>query len=282
MRHWMILAGILLAAVASPAAADFEDELNARWQGSWVILNLEVSSGCDSSYTNNEVVGRRANGKGRVTLRTGEVARVHKLEVKRERVELLLNIDEPLLIPYRDGPFELFEEATCKVELFVPVPREAIKGRNVAAIESALGAWMEQYGGRREAERSASWNRREREPYPKDYEKRLAEHRKWKAAQVNAAVGQRIAQALEEATRATAHANNDAEYGAGLAAGLAEMRWVSHSSCDAWLESSYWTHHKSPPGGASSKFKDGFEDGQRIGYHVLVARNLQGCFLPPA
>ncbi len=280
VRLGAVLALGWLAGAGAAGASSLEDQLAARWRGAWVVTGVEMTSDCNASYTDNEVLGRRAVGKGRIRLAPGELARVHKLELKRSRVEVLIDVDEPLLAPFEDGPFRLVEEVTCKVELQLEVPREAIKRGDVASLEALLVPVLERYDDQRAAQGSPRWNRRERGPLPRDYEAQMAEYRRWKVAQTNAAVGQRIAQALGEAKRAVQHTSDNPDYGAGLAAGMEAMRWLSYSDCPDWLGSTFWAAKRSCPSGKNRAFQDGFEDGQAIAYHLLLAERLQGCFVP--
>ena len=56
-----------------------------------------------------------------------------------------------------------------------------------------------------EATGSRAWNRRQRDPYPEDYERTLAAHAAWKAEQANAAIQARIDQAAEETEQRKCH-----------------------------------------------------------------------------
>ncbi len=277
--------GLWLAAVstlgtANLSAASVEDQLAARWRAAYVITAVDVFSACDSSYTNNEIIAGRSAGKGRVRLAKGEIGQVHKLDLKRSRVDILINLDEAKLLPWRDGPFELFEEVHCKVELQIELPREAVKSGDLEALDQALGAVLERHQRREAAVASSSWNRRQREAYPKDYERRVAEHKEWKAAQINGAIEKKIDEVLEQASYALRDTSSDAEYAAGFGAGAEAMRWLSLSSCESWLSSTIYSAGKTCPSGASSKFRDGFEDGQRVAYAVILVRELRQCRLP--
>lgn len=276
--------GLLLAfCVTVPAfAASPEDALSARWRGAWVVLGSEVFSDCDASYTNNEVVGRRASSKGALRFAAGELGQVHKLELKRSRVELLVDLDESFLRPFHDGPFDLVDEVRCKVELKLELPREVVKSGDVAALERALSALAERFATREAALRSPSANGRKRGSFPKDYDEKLAAYRRWKTEQTNRAVGERLDQALEDAARVAKEATSNPDYGAGFAAGLEAMRWLSYSDCSSWLGSSFYAVKKSVPSEHRSNraFCDGFDDGQLLAYSVELAHRLRGCFVP--
>ena len=270
-----------LALAAPAAAADLEDQLAARWRDAWVVVKAPVSSGCDGSYTNNEVRGRAVSGKGGVHLQAGELARVHRVELKRSRVEVLLDLDEGLLRSFTDGPYRLFEELSCKVELLIELPREAAKAKDLSAIEPVLTDLLDRFAGREEARAAASWNRRRKEAFPEGFEQTVAEHRAWKAKQVNAEIDRRLEEALAEAEYAVRNASSDPDYAAGLGAGVEAMKWLSYSDCDDWLESSFSSASRYPPGESSHRFRDGFQAGQRIAYGLLLARHLSECRMEP-
>lgn len=276
------LVGLLLPLAAAPSwAASVEDQLAARWRAAYVITAVDVFSDCDASYTNNEMVAGRSVGKGRVRFGKGELGQVHKVDLKRARVEILINLDEAKLLSWREGPFELFEEAHCKVELLIDLPREIVKAGNLEALDQALSAVLERHERREEALASARWNRRQREAFPQNYERTVAEHRVWKAEQINGAIERKIHEALEQASYALRDSSSDPEYATGFGAGAEAMKWLSLSSCESWLSSTIYSAGNTCPSGSSSKFRDGFEDGQRVAYAVILVRELRECRLPP-
>lgn len=277
MRWWIGIAPAALILAAPAAAADLEDQLAARWRDAWVVVKAPVSSDCDGSYTNNEVRGRAVSGKGAVRFEPGEVARVHKVELKRSRVEVLVDLDEGMLRPYTDGPYRLFDQLSCKVELLIELPREAAKAKDLAALEPVLTDLLDRFPAREQARAAPSWNRRRQEPIPEGYEKTAAEHRAWKARQVNAEIDRRIDDALREAEYALRNTSSDPEYAAGLGAGAEAMKWLSYSDCDDWLDSSLSSASRYPPGEASHRFRDGYQAGQRLAYSLLLVHHLREC-----
>lgn len=277
MRWWTVILLAALAPTAPAAASDLEDQLAARWRDTWVVVKAPVSSNCDGSYTNNEVKGRAVSGKGAVRLDAGELARIHKVDLKRSRIEILLDVDVGLLRPFTDGPYRLFEELSCKVELLIELPREAAKAKDAAALEPVLAGLLDRFPSRDQAQAAPGWNRRRQERFPEGYEQTVAEHRAWKAEQVNAAIDRRMDEALGEAEHALRDASSDAEYAEGFGAGAEAMKWYSASDCDGWLRSSFSSASRYPSGEKSSRYRDGFEDGQRVAYGVLLARHLSEC-----
>ena len=182
---------LALAALCPIARADLQDDLNARWRGAWVVITGEVYSNCNGLTTDNRISGDLIMGSGREAFAPGELARVSKVDAKRHRVDVMLDIAEPVLIEYQDGPFTLYREASCPIELLVDFGDERTKDLGVAGVETQFDLWLERYARLEDAELSASWNRRERADYPDDYEQTLAAYEDWKVEQHNQLVAQR-------------------------------------------------------------------------------------------
>lgn len=270
MRNFLLslAAGSLLAA---PAAADVEDTLNARFRGAYVVVEVPLASDCGGFYTDAEVtVGRRTTGSGSHRFAAGELARVERVDVKRNRVDVFLDVVEGLLAERRDGPFTLYDELACKVQLKVPAKREEDRA-------GALDGLLEVFDNERAARAAKSWNGRVRAAYPKDYERTLAEYQVWKAAQVNAAIETRIDQALDEAGRLHDRMSSSTDYLTGFGAGMEKVRSRYYPSCDGLLSDGFYPDAKS---GESSDYRRGYEDGQRVGYYLGLVRRLRDCFVP--
>lgn len=270
-----------LALPVSAARAD-EADLRARWHGAWVVTRVEASSDCGGAYTNNEVRGRLVSSKGAYRFDVGELASVYKINLKRKQVEVLINLAEPLLVPRQDGPFLLYEELGCKVELKIQFP-SGVKSRDTESMHALIVGALERHATLATAEASELWNRRQRDPYPPDYDQTLAEYQVWKVGQVNAAVQSRIEESLERAGRVIDRVDGDhPDYAAGFGAGVED---ASHdyltSDCERLLGISESSFVDSPPSGESSKWKQGYRDGQRLVFYVELGRQLPDCFLPP-
>lgn len=268
MRTLLSVAGLLLAL---PLAADVEDTLNARFRGAFVVVDVPVASDCAGIYNDNDVtIGRKTTGSGSHRFAAGELARVERVDVKRNRVDVFLDLVEPLLAERRDGPFTLYDELSCRVQLKVPAKREEDRA-------TVLDELVSVFDGERAARASRAWNGRVRANYPKDYERTLAEYQVWKAAQVNVAVQERIDRAIEEAARFQDQLRSSPEYLAGFAAGMERVRSRSYSSCEGLLSEGFYPDSKS---GESGDYRRGYEDGQRLGYNLGLLRRLRGCFVP--
>jgi hypothetical protein len=265
----------LLLAVLLPAAAsaDLESDLNARYRGGRVIVRVPLYSNCDGYYNDNEVSGKRVNSKARRSFEAGELARVERIGVRRGRIDVFLDLAEGVLAERQDGPFTLYDPLICQVQLQVSLP-----GRpDLAAAEAALAALLELHDDARAAEASPAWNKRRREPFPEGYEETFAEHQAWKAAQTNAAVQEELEESVEEASRIAERIRSDAEYLEGFAAGVERQRGRSSSDCGTLLDGYFSPDSAS---GKDSDWRRGYEDGQRLGYHLERARRLNDCFVP--
>ncbi len=282
---WRCVALASVLAVAAPANADFEDDVERAWAGAWVVARVETSSDCLGTYNNNEVRGRLSSSKGSRRFAEGELSRVDKVNVKSDRVDLYLSVAEPVLVPRTDGPFTLYDERSCRVQLMVDVPREAIKGRRMDDVDAALLEVVERHESETAARRSRSWNGRERDPYPRDYEETLARHAAWKAEEVNRALAATRRTALDAAHQALERVTDDPDYLAGLSAGVDAQRDRSAPSCEDLDDARFESGEQRPPGdrrGSSPKeraFQRGFRDGQLLAWGTRVARAVEGCFV---
>lgn len=272
-------------AAALPANADLEDDVERAWVGAWVVARVETSSDCLGAYNNNEVRGRLSSSKGSRRFAEGELSRVDKVNVKSDRVDLYLSVAEPVLVPRADGPFTLYDERSCRVQLMVDVPREAIKGRRRDDVDAQLLEVVERHESEAAARRSRAWNGRERDPYPRDYEETLARHAAWKAEEVNRALAATRMAALDAASQALERVTEDPDYLAGLSAGVDAQRDRSTPSCPDLAGARFESGEQRPPsdrrGSSASEraFQRGFRDGQLLAWGTRVARAVEGCFV---
>lgn len=284
-RPWSLVALACLLAAAASANADFEDDVERAWVGAWVVARVETSSDCLGAYNNNEVRGRLASSKGSRRFAEGELARVDKVKVKSDRVDLYLSVAEPVLVPRTDGPFTLYDERSCRIQLMVDVPREAIKGRRMDDVDAALLEVVERNESQAAARRSRAWNGRERDPYPRDYEETLARHAAWKAEEVNRALASSRMAALDAASQALERVTEDPDYLAGFSAGVDAQRSRSTPSCSDLAGARFESGEQRPPSnrrGSSPNeraFQRGFRDGQLLAWGTRVARAVEGCFV---
>jgi hypothetical protein len=256
------------------------------WAGAWVVARVEISSDCLGIYNNNEVRGRLSSSKGSRRFAEGELARVDKVNVKSDRVDLYLSVAEPVLVPRTDGPFTLYDERSCRVQFMVDVPREAIKGRRMDDVERHLLEVVERHESEAAARRARAWNERERDPYPRDYEETLARHAAWKAEEVNRTLAATRVAALDAASQALERVRDDPPYLAGFSAGVEAQRARSTPSCSDLAGARFENGEQRPPndrrGSSPSEraFQRGFRDGQLLAWGTRVARSVEGCFVP--
>ena len=273
-RALLLLLLACLAGTPAARAASVEETLNARWRGGWVVVKLPIASNCDGFYNDNEVVGTRADSRARRRFAAGELAHVERIEVKRNRMDVFLNLAEQVLEPREDGPFTLYDARTCKVQLKIGLSGE----RNDAArSEARLSEILELHATAEKAEGSQAWSGRRREAYPEGYERTLAAYESWKAIQVNAAVQERMDEAIDEASRVKERIRSDPEYLEGFAAGIEKVRDTYFGDCASLTRQTF--SPASPPGGHDSDWRRGYEDGQRLGYDLELLRRLRSCFV---
>ncbi len=267
------LALALAAAISATAeAANLETQLNARWRGASVLILAPASSQCDGFYNDNDARGREISGRGAERFPEGELARVERIDVKRNRIDAFLDLAEPVLEPRRDGPFTLYDTRLCKIQLKIQ-----FAGDTLEAAEAALGALLRNHRSDAEAKNSPRFNRRRRADLPPDYDRTLADYRAWKAATVNAAIRQRMDEAIADLARIAQRATSNEDYALGFAAGLEKLKYRSYSDCGSLLGSGFYPDSA---GGKSGDYRRGYEDGQRVGYAIGLLDRLRGCFVP--
>jgi hypothetical protein len=262
------------------SASELGDRLDRELKGGWGVLEVEVYSACGGTYSDNEVGAAGVASKAPHHFAAGELVKINNVKVKRQRVDLMLTLDAPLRVSRMDGPFELFDQRSCKVQLMVFVPRELVKSADLEGLLTEVKKHITLHTSRDDAELSVDWNGREMEPLPDDYEETLHRHAVWKAEQINAAVRDGIDHALSEAAEAVEDLDDDADYLAGFGEGAENMSEFSVTSCDSLLSISFTSYRKSPPSDQSRGWKDGWNDGQKLVFHVLLADRLRSCPVP--
>lgn len=287
-RRNLLSMGLALGLVTAPglAGADLESDLERAWVGAWVVVLVEVASDCSGFYTNNEVRGRLTSSKGNRRFADGELARVDKLSLRSERVDLYLTLAAPILVARQDGPFTLYDERSCRVQFMVDVPRQVLKERVRQNVDALLLEAVERHESAALARQSGGWNRRERDPLPDDYQETLARHAVWKAEETNRALARARQEALEQAASALERLGEDGDYLAGFAAGVEVQRRRSAPSCGSMAAARFESDEQRPPRdrqgetAADRSFKRGFRDGQLVMWATRLARTAEGCFVP--
>ena len=290
MRHVFVTAVLLVvAALRVPVVAgELERTLESRWRGAWILTAVDTFSDCAGTHTNNHVNGTLVSSKGRVRFRTGELAQVGKVDLKRSRLDILVGVPEPILVSFRDGPFTLYNEARCLIELNVELPRSLVSNDDANGIDAAIAPVLKRFTSQDEAVQARAFNHRKRDPFPSDYDRTLAEHAVWKAQQANAAIQARIDKALEETARLTDRVTSDPDYLKGFAAGVEAMRAVDFGQCGELMSRDFTNVASAPKqiavasfgGEAAGRYTRGFQDGQRLVYGLECLLRLPQCMVP--
>ncbi len=281
-RYAPCLALLLMAVLAASSAtgSDLEDRLERELRGAWGILEVEVYSACGGTYSDNTVGAAGVASKAGHRFEPGELVKIDKIKVKRQRVDLLLTLAAPIRISRMDGPFELFDERECKVQLIFPVPREHVKSGDAGALLETVRTTITLWPSLTDALESEVWNGRELEALPDDYAETLQHHSVWKAEQTNITVQIGVDQALAAAADISEDLSNDPDYLAGFAEGAQKMSSLTLSDCSSLLGASYTAYRKKAPKDRPRRWRDGWENGQELIFNVLIANRLQGCFVP--
>lgn len=277
------LAAALAAVLAAPAAraASLEDQVEERLLGAWVVTGTELRSDCNGGATNNRVNGAFVKSDGRFGFAPGELAKVERVDARRSRLDVRLALAEPVLAARREGPFTLYDERRCSVDLEIEVPREAVKAKDVAEIEKRLTPVLERFATADAARDAERFNGRVRESFPEDYDRTLREYGAWRAEQTNAAVQAALDRARDEAGRVGERMQTDAPYLQGFAAGFDDARAGAYGSCETLVAR--------VPGARPSEKNEtdeqrrirlGRNDGFALGLWLDALRRLPGCFVP--
>src|SRR5437867_5027443 len=289
MRHVFVTAILLTVAATSVpvAAGELERTLESRWRGAWVLTAVDTFSDCAGTHTNNRVNGTLVSSRGRIRFRPGELAQVGKVDLKRSRLDILVGVPEPILVSFRDGPFTLYNETRCLIELDVELPRSLVSNDDANGIDAAIAPVLKRFTNQDEALQAKSFNHRKRDPYPADYDRTLAEHAVWKAQQANAAIQARIDKALEETARLTDRVSSDPDYLKGFAAGIEAMRSVDLGQCGELMSRDFASLAPAPPrlaasfgGDAANRYARGYQDGQRLVFGLESLQRLPRCLVP--
>ena len=278
VRACSLASAALLFLFSSASRADLQDDLNARWRGAWLIITGDISSNCNGLTTDNRISGDLLSTNGRFAFEQGEIVQVKKIDARRRRVDVLLDLREGVLIEYQDGPFALYREASCDVELEIDFGSSRTRDIGIEGVEAQFGEWFERYARLDDAMQSANYNHREREDYPEDYASTLAAYEDWKIDQHNLLVADRIADSTEKTSLLVAQVHADNEFGAGLSKGISEMREAMSDNCDRLVSSSPATFGKSAEA-PNEDWADGYTTGQQLAYHIELSRRLGRCFI---
>jgi hypothetical protein len=277
LRSLLIFSTAVAASVST--ASELGDRLDRELKGGWGVLEVEVYSACGGTYSDNEVGAAGVASKAPYHFSAGELVKIDNVKVKRQRVDLMLTLAAPLRFARMDGPFELFDQRQCRVQLMVFVPRQMVKSADLEGLLAEVRRHITLHASYDAAQMSDDWNGRELEPFPDDYQETLQRHSAWKAEQTNIAVREGIDHALSEAAEVAEDIDDDEDYLAGFGAGAEKMADFSVTSCGSLLSVSFTTYRKNPPADRTRAFEDGWDDGQKLVFHVLLAERLRSCLV---
>lgn len=255
---------------ATAAHADVEAELRAGLVGRYALAKGELVSECTDHFTDMKVVGGRLAGGSGARFERGELLRIDNVHAGAiAGLDVNLTLVEPYLLSFQDGPFTVYEERRCRVQLNFEVSRDVRK--DAAKALAAVAAVLDLFDDAGAAKRGA-WNGRKVAATPADWQKTRVEYEAWKLTQVNAAVRAKTEHVLDEAKRVLAYMPGDDDYLLSFAAG-ARARSDSWSSCQAMLDATFYS---TGSGGKSSR---GWADGQHVAWANHLALALQDCYL---
>jgi hypothetical protein len=285
MRRILLVALALGVGLTQPATAGkLGREIKSSWLGAWVVLRVEAYSECGAGYTNNRVNGDLVRARSGQRFQPGELAKLESLNVRRSRIDLRLALAESVLVAYDEGPFTLYREAECRLDLEVMVPREAVKQKNADAIDEILASILERYPTEEQARMSEDWNGREREEYPADYEDTLARLELWRVERHNAHVQQQLDLATEETERLPGRIQGNSDYLAGFAEGVQRARGTDLRSCFTLMAvdlDELLRDGRTPENDPAAARRDrGLRDGQLLVYSLALLREGPQCFQP--
>jgi hypothetical protein len=279
----LALAATLLLVQGAALAGAYENEVRARWRGAWVVIKTEAYSSCSSGYSNNRISGSLVHSGSSRRFAAGELARVERVQVRKKSIELHVALTGMRLLPYRDGPFTLYTQRRCRIELQVSVPKQVVKARDIDTVDALLQEVVERHATEDAARASMLWNGRDDDEYPEDYELTLARHAAWQAEQINLAVDSKTGLAVDEAGAVTARIRSDPPYLEGFAAGAMRMRQWRTTNCDDLLAMPFPRVRFDVPeefeGEGFESWREGYGDGQLIVYSVLMIDRLPVCYV---
>jgi hypothetical protein len=280
ITRYSALVAVSLFLTSAISASDLGERLNRELAGGWSVLEVEIYSSCGGTYSDNTVGAVGVSSKAENRFSEGELVKIDKVKVKRQRVDLLLTLAVPLRRARIDGPFELYDDLRCRAQLIFPVGREQVKTANAEAILTQIRERLGVFPSLAEAQESDAWNGREPEPLPPDYDTTLQRHAAWKAEQTNAEVRAAIDRALSAAADVADDLRDDTDYLAGFADGAEKMSSFATTDCSSLLNASFSVHHKNAPKDRAKRWREGYDDGQELVFNVLLADRLRTCVVP--
>ncbi|MBI2568715.1 MAG: hypothetical protein HYV63_16970 [Candidatus Schekmanbacteria bacterium] len=264
MGCWLLLPALSLA-----WADDLEDTLEDTWNGAAVVVRVDLRSDCGGTFTDNDIKHGRVSSSGEHRFVAGEIGRVSDTALHRRSFDLEIELEEPLLAPYTEGPFTLYRELRCKVELQIELPDEVRESERMEAVEAFLAPSVTRHRGHSEAAADRGANGRRRIPYPEDYADTVAHLAEWKVDNLRRQAARTLGEAGRVVRAVTERVRSDPELLRGLAEGLHAGRYSSDPSCETLIATSV---------GISTSFssESPFAEGKRYGQALMSAAEVLG------
>ncbi len=103
-------------------------DLRAELVGRYALAKGELVSECTDHFTDMNVVGGRLTGGTGVRFARGELLRIDNVSVgAMAGLDVNLTLVEPFLLSFEDGPFQVYDERRCRVQLNFEVGRDVRK-----------------------------------------------------------------------------------------------------------------------------------------------------------
>lgn len=275
VSRWMT-ACFLFATICS-YAGELEQRLRNQYQGAWIILKTEAYSNCNGFFNDNVIQDGRISSKAKHFFKPGELGKINKINVKRSRISVMVTFSEPFLANREEGPFTLYDELTCKIELRFNLGRAVIKQKDTASIEAAFNDAFVVFNQEGQATTSKLYNQRVIAAYPENYEETLREYEAWVLEQKFVEIDRKIETCLREMGRILARVQEQGEYARGFVAGIRAMKQESFGDCDQMLHAQPSRYMESPKDRVTPNYKDGYEDGQKVAFYQEVIAILREC-----
>ncbi|MEO8275922.1 MAG: hypothetical protein ABI639_06850 [Thermoanaerobaculia bacterium] len=266
---------LLSMPLAVPLAADVESDLQRDLVGRFALTTGDLKSECSDHYTDMKVIGTRASGGSGSRFEGGELVRIDNVHSgMMAGLDVNVSIVEPYLLSFTDGPFTVFDQRRCRVQLNFDVARDIRKDKtkSAAAIAGVLSLFDSE-----SAARAASWNRRKVAAYPAGWEKTRHEYEQWKFVHGNELVRAKTEDVLDEAGRILNSMPSDDDYSKSFGDGARSRSSESWSDCEAMLNANFYSTGSAGSGGSSR----GWSDGQHVAWSTLLAHALQACIREP-
>ncbi|MEO8503049.1 MAG: hypothetical protein ABI609_04045 [Acidobacteriota bacterium] len=263
----------LIALAAGPLYADAEKDLQRTWHGAFVLTRTPLFSECTDHFTDNGVVQGRVSAGKNLHFSPGEIATIDKVEVTWTRIDVSLTFLEPFRVSWKDGPYTLYDQRRCRVQLNMDLPRDVRKDATKAS--AAIAAMLQTFPSEALARRAADYNKRKVEAYPAGWERTKAEYETWRVTHLNARIQEKIDTLLRESQDALDRGRDDDEYLKCFGKGARTRSYQSFGSCDSLLNDYFLSS-------GSCDNQRGYDDGERLAWTLGIVRALQACLVPAA